>query len=203
MGHPLWVEEPDQRCWRRRRPWARLFSRECCELRRPGSLDLTGDPSFPRSLRGSKPRPEPSKMGKCDGRCTLLVICSLQLVSVCVCVCVFLLTHHEDIIRGACYRPTHCNQTCLSGLFMQSHKEKALSCSCWGAMPHYRLGCVYKAEGYRVGGSLVSGSSMFIKRGLIAPYRKKKSSECKEQKCSSHHLVSTVEWKLDVCFPLK
>ncbi|XP_014913298.1 sodium/potassium-transporting ATPase subunit beta-1-interacting protein 1 [Poecilia latipinna] len=46
-------------------------SREWCELRREGSLDLTGDSSFPRSLRGSKPRPEPSKMGKCDGRCTL------------------------------------------------------------------------------------------------------------------------------------
>ncbi len=79
MGQSLWAEAPDQR-WRRR-PWAGLFSREWCELRRPDSLDLTGDPSFPRSLRGSKPRPEPSKMGKCDGRCTLLVICSLQLVS--------------------------------------------------------------------------------------------------------------------------
>lgn len=87
MGHSPWVEA-DQR-YRRRRPWEALFSREWCEQTRPGSLDLTGDSSFPRSVRGSKPRPEPSKMGKCDGRCTLLVICSLQLVSLSACSCLY------------------------------------------------------------------------------------------------------------------
>ncbi|KAG7252464.1 hypothetical protein CRUP_008871, partial [Coryphaenoides rupestris] len=48
---------------------------------RPGGiLDLAGEhASFSRSLRGPKPRAEPSKMGKCDGRCTLLAVCSLQL----------------------------------------------------------------------------------------------------------------------------
>lgn len=64
------------------RPRSGHWGREWFEPNRSASLDLNGDSSFPRSLRGSKPRPEPSKMGKCDGRCTLLVICALQLVRV-------------------------------------------------------------------------------------------------------------------------
>lgn len=123
-GQPAWVTrsnggEPGP-VWRRRRPWAGLFSWEWCDLRQPGILDLTGDPSFSRSLRGSKPRPESSKMGKCDGRCTLLVICSLQLVSV------FL--YYEDIIRAAC--PHIGRHFCPPPLRIVP--LKAMSCSCWG-----------------------------------------------------------------------
>ncbi|PWA14991.1 hypothetical protein CCH79_00008861 [Gambusia affinis] len=105
-------------------------SREWCELRREGSLDLTGDSSFPRSLRGSKPRSEPSKMGKCDGRCTLLVICSLQLV--------------EDVERNQLVYFYYVDlfhmyfKICYNS---HTHTHAAFSCSCWGAIPHYRRGC--------------------------------------------------------------
>ena len=44
------------------------------------TLELTGDPAFPRRLAGPKPCLKRESMGRCDGRCTLVVICSLQLV---------------------------------------------------------------------------------------------------------------------------
>lgn len=55
----------------------------CFESWSWSELDLTGDSAFSRRLAGPKPCLKRESMGRCDGRCTLVVICCLQLVRAC------------------------------------------------------------------------------------------------------------------------
>ncbi|XP_051992298.1 sodium/potassium-transporting ATPase subunit beta-1-interacting protein 1-like isoform X3 [Xyrauchen texanus] len=58
-----------------------MFSNGNREARPKSALDLTGDSAFSRRLAGPKPCLKRESMGRCDGRCALVVICCLQLVA--------------------------------------------------------------------------------------------------------------------------